>query len=204
MLSIDDLQEVVHRLFKEPYRFCFPEHRHVRSLMQGRDLRTFCHTAIHVGQGVSTGWAKNLKKFRIFEHFEIYVIIHEQQLQLEASDPSQEKILIPPLSTCRIYIGVSPTAFYRLGQKIDTISILRITAIAPEPTTVSVCSERRQVRLIMQCTDMRTLRHIAFQVGQAVFTRRIKKIQDIYIFSDHAWFRAEVVYPSKDGHPPRH
>ena len=33
------------------------------------------------------------------------------------------------------------------GQKVsDTIPILRITAIAPEPTTVSVCSERRQVR----------------------------------------------------------
>ena len=68
----------------------------------------------------------------------------------QAYDPSQEKILVPPLSTCRIYIGVSPTSFYRLGQKVsDTIPILRITAIAPEPTTVSVCSERRQVRTNM-------------------------------------------------------
>jgi len=83
-------------------------------------------------------------------HFELlsisrfYVPVSQQQLQLEAS---QEKILVPPLSICCIYIGVSPTAFYRLGQKVgNTIPILRITAIAPEPTTVSVCSERRQVR----------------------------------------------------------
>jgi len=43
----------------------------------------------------------------------------------------RKKILLPPLSTCRIYVGVSPTAFYRLGQKVsDTIPILRITTIA--------------------------------------------------------------------------
>jgi len=37
----------------------------------------------------------------------------QQQLQLEAYDLSQEKILVPPLSTCRIYIGVSPTTSRR-------------------------------------------------------------------------------------------
>jgi len=85
------------------------------------------------------------KNFDLFSISRFYVPISQQQLQLEAYDPSQEKILIPPLSTYRIYIGVSPTAFYELGQKVsDTIPILRITAIAPEPTTVSVCSERRQ------------------------------------------------------------
>ena len=41
---------------------------------------------------------------------------------------------ISPIN-CRIYIGVSLTAFYRLGQKVsDTIPVLRITAIAPETT----------------------------------------------------------------------
>ena len=71
--------------------------------------------------------------FWIFLNFEFssisrfYIPISQQQLQLEAYDPSQEIILLPPLSTCRIYIGVSPTAFYRLGQKVsDTIPILCI------------------------------------------------------------------------------
>jgi len=35
------------------------QRREVRSNMQGRDLRTFWHRAIHIGQRVSTGWAKN-------------------------------------------------------------------------------------------------------------------------------------------------
>jgi len=87
------------------------------------------------------------KNFKFLSISRFYVSISQQQLQLEACDPTQEKILVPPLSTCRIYIGVSPTTFYRLAQKVsDTIPILRITAIAPEPTTVSVCAERRQVR----------------------------------------------------------
>ena len=37
--------------------------------------------------------------------------------------------------------------FYRVGQKLsDVIPVLQITPIATEPSTVSVCSERRQVR----------------------------------------------------------
>ena len=93
------------------------------------------------------GGPKTFQKSEFLSILRFYVPITQQQLQIEAYDPSQEKILVPPLSICRIYIGVFPTAFYRLGQKVsDTIPILRITAIAPEPTTVSVCSERRQVR----------------------------------------------------------
>ena len=108
--------------------------------MCGRLCRaqTCAHSAIEpstLAKGFLQGGPKTLKKFRIFEHFEILRPHMQQQLQLEASGQSQEKILIPPLSNCRIYIGVSPTAFYRLGQKVsDTIPIiLRITTIAPEP-----------------------------------------------------------------------
>ena len=58
--------------------------------------QTYAHSgiearAIQVGQGISTGWPKNFKKFQIFEHFEIYVPLSQQQLQREAYNPSQEK-----------------------------------------------------------------------------------------------------------------
>jgi len=44
------------------HHFCFSRRFQMWFNMSGRDLRTFRHWAIHVGQRVSTGWAKSSKK----------------------------------------------------------------------------------------------------------------------------------------------
>ena len=99
-------------------------------------IRTVWHRAIQVGQGVSTGWAKNFQKisnFWAFRDFTSLYLSNSYKLQLKAYDPSQEKILLTPLFTCCTYRRISHSV-YRMGQKVSgRIPILRITAIAPEP-----------------------------------------------------------------------
>ena len=50
----------------------------------------------------------------------------------------------PPVASISAYLPQRSTGWVK--KLSDTITILRITAIAPKPTTVSVCAERRQVR----------------------------------------------------------
>jgi len=113
--------------------------------------QTCAHSGIEpssLAKGFLQGTPKTFKKFRIFEHSRFYVPISQQQLQLQAYDQSGKNPSTSPIHMSHLYQHtVSPTAFYRLGQKVsDTIPILRIMAIAPDPTTISVCSECRQVR----------------------------------------------------------
>ena len=94
-----------------------------------------------------------------------------------------------------VYIGVSLTAFYRLGQKVsDRIPILRITAIAPQPILPFLF-----VLSVVKCgrIHMRTLRHRAIQVGQAVSTRRIKNFDKFTSF-----FRSFLAFTSPISQQP--
>ena len=71
--------------------------------------QTCIHSAT-LAKGFLQGGPKNFEFLSISRYC---VPICQQQLQLEAYDLSQEKILVPPLSTCRRYIGVSPTTSRR-------------------------------------------------------------------------------------------
>ena len=178
-----------------------PWHRKCRILRQSTPIRRRWQSHFHFSQPPTLakgflrahGWPKIFKKISIFLSIStFYVPISHQQLQVtdsrvETYDPSQEKIhpIVLPLSTCRIYIGVSPThSVLQAGSKSVTqyqFCALWLQHLSQLPFlfVLSVVKCGR----IMQGTDMRTLRHRAIQVGQAVSTLSIKNFEKFTFFS---------------------
>ena len=103
-------------------------------------MRIFWCRTVKIGQGVSTGWAKNFEKIsNIFHHFETLVHISQKLLKIEAYKQRREKRFISPLSNCRVCMDPSLTGFYRVSQKLsDVIPVLWLTPTATQLSAVSV------------------------------------------------------------------
>ena len=114
----------------DSYHFCYSQRCQMWFSMSSTELRTFWYRTVKIDQGVSTGSAKSLTKFRIFHHLETLRPYISQTVKIEAYQQHTEKSFIPPLSNCRICMDPSLTGFYRVGQKLsDVIPVLLITPI---------------------------------------------------------------------------
>jgi len=105
---------------------------------------TCAHSGIEPSRSAKAilqGGPKSSKKNQIFHHFDT-LRPSQKRLKIEEYKQRTEKRFIPPLSNCRMCMGImgpSLTGFYRVGQKLsDIIRVLRITPRATEPSPVSV------------------------------------------------------------------
>ena len=60
----------------DSYHFYFSQRYQMWSSMWGTDLRTFWCRTVKIGQGVSTGWAKNFEKISNFSPFPDFTSIY--------------------------------------------------------------------------------------------------------------------------------
>jgi len=84
------------------------------------------------------GPKSSLKNFEFFTISRLNVHTSQKRLKIESYKQRTEKRFMPPLSNCRMCMDPSLTGFYRVGQKLSDVIVLRITPGATEPSTVSV------------------------------------------------------------------